>query len=250
MQIVALHNLKGGVGKTAAAVNIAAQAAGTRVPTLLWDLDAQAAATWCLGGSPGLARPPRKLFRRKAPIGREAVRTQWDYLDLLPADESLRHLDDLVEKGKDGGRLLQALLQPFSENYGLVVLDCPPSFSRLAEAVVRNADRVLCPLIPAPLSLNAWRQMAGHFDRKRYGRDKLRPFLSMVDLRRRLHRTWAEAPPTTLRGCLRTWIPYATDVEQMSVRRAPLAAFAPRSTAADAYRRLWTELAEELDTRP
>ncbi len=246
MHIVALHNLKGGVGKTAAAVNLADQSARSGVPTLLWDLDPQGAATWCLNTRPGLGRAPKKLFRRNAPIGKERQRTSWPYLDVVPADESLRHIDQLIEKGRDGGQLLHGLLKPFSENYGLLLLDCPPSFSRLAEAVVRAADRVLCPLIPAPLSLNAWRQMEGHFDRGRYGRDKLRPFLGMVDRRRRLHRDWVEAKPTSLRRCYETWIPYSTEVEKMSLRREPLMAFAPRSPATVAYERLWAELSQDL----
>ncbi|MDR9433463.1 MAG: ParA family protein [Spiribacter sp.] len=250
MDVIALHNLKGGVGKTAAAVNLADQAARSGQPTLVWDLDPQAAATWCLGGRPGLNETPKKLFSRKAPIGRECQRTAWANLDLIAADESLRHLDQIINKGKDGATILANLLQPFSENYSLVILDCPPSFSRLAEAVVRNANRVLCPLIPAPLSLNAWRQMTAHFDRGRYGRHKLRPFLSMVDRRRGLHRTWAEAPPTSIRGCLKSFIPYSTDVEQMSMRRAPLQVITPRSVATQAYQSLWRELATDLKAKP
>jgi cellulose biosynthesis protein BcsQ len=237
------------VGKTATAVNLADQAARAGVPTLLWDLDAQAAATWCVGRTAALSQGPDRLFRRKSPIGRETVRTAIDYLDLLPAGEALRRIDDFIDKGKSGGQLMDRLLRPFSETYALIVLDCPPSFSRLADAVIRVATRVLCPLVPAPLSLNAWRQMSARYERGRYGKGTLRPFLSMVDRRRSLHRTWTDAPPTSLRHCLRTWIPYATDIEQMSVRRQPIAAFAPRSTAADAYRRLWLEIAGDLGIR-
>lgn len=47
MQIIAFFNLKGGVGKTTSAVNIAWQAAREGIPTLLWDLDPQALPVGC-----------------------------------------------------------------------------------------------------------------------------------------------------------------------------------------------------------
>jgi cellulose biosynthesis protein BcsQ len=45
VKVLAVTNLKGGVGKTAAAVNLAFLAARDGLVTLLWDLDAQAAAS-------------------------------------------------------------------------------------------------------------------------------------------------------------------------------------------------------------
>ena len=46
MSVVALTHLKGGVGKTTAAVNLAVLAARDG-PALLWDLDPQGAASFC-----------------------------------------------------------------------------------------------------------------------------------------------------------------------------------------------------------
>jgi cellulose biosynthesis protein BcsQ len=243
VKILALYNLKGGVGKTSAAVNLAYMAAQQGIPTLLWDLDAQGAATWYLGVETGLETSAKKLFRGKSPLGQEVRPTRFPALEVLPADVSFRNLDDRIEKGGDGRRLLQELVAPFAETYGLLVLDCPPSFSRLAESVVQAADMVLSPTIPAPLSLRAWLQMQSHFGSRKYARGKLVSFFSMVDRRRTLHRNWTDQPPDALSGGLRAWIPYATQVEQMGVRRAPIEVFAPRAAVSHAFRGLWREVA-------
>ena len=246
MQTLASYNLKGGVGKTATAVNLAYLAALAGRPTLLWDLDPQGAAGWYLGVEPGLGEKPGKLLKGKAPLGRQVRPTAYPGLDLLPADRALRHLDlRLQELG--GRRWLRQLLEPFSERYALVVLDCPPSASRLAENVLEAADAVLVPLIPTPLSLRAWNQLRDQFAGRRVEADRLWPFFSMVDRRRSLHREWSTRPPDGLANALRLWVPYATEVERMGLERSPVERYAPRSAAAHAYRGLWGEVRRRLD---
>ncbi len=52
MKVVATYSIKGGVGKTSAAVNLGALAAGEGLRTVIWDLDPQGAATFLFRISP------------------------------------------------------------------------------------------------------------------------------------------------------------------------------------------------------
>jgi cellulose biosynthesis protein BcsQ len=76
----------------------------------------------------------------------------------------------------------------------------------------------------------------------------LLPFFSMVDRRRSLHRELIESTRTQL-PVLATEVPYRSEIERMSLERAPLAAFAPRSEVAAIYAALWAEIAPRLDPR-
>ncbi len=250
MRVLAFYNLKGGVGKTAAAVNVSWEAARNGMPTLFWDLDPQAASSWYLQHDQGLQRSARKLIRGRRPAGTEVRRTIWEYLDLLPGDLGYRHMDLLIEQAGGKPDALAELVRPFSEQYGLLVLDCPPNFSRLSDNIFRVADLLAVPVIPSPLSLRAWEQLTAHFKEQKLPRKRLAPFLSMVDRRRVLHRQWVDGGDNGLKRQLQAWVPYASDVEQMGIRQAPVATFAPRGAAAGAYCRLWAELRQRLDSVP
>ncbi|KAA0017768.1 ParA family protein [Salinicola corii] len=246
MKVVALHNLKGGVGKSSAAVNMAREANRDGLPVLLWDLDAQGASTWILGGEDGMSRKVGKLLAGKSPLGEQVQHTPWERFDLLPADMRLRELDRILGDKADGDKHLKRLIAPFSEEYALMILDCPPGLSTLADQLIRAADRILVPTIPSPLSVQAFSRMLEHLDLKKRQRQRLTPFFNLVDRRRTLHREWLEAPPAAIGAPMQTWIPYASDVERMSLECRPLADLAPRSRATHAYRRLWQELKTEL----
>ncbi len=250
MRVLAFYSFKGGVGKTSAAVNVAAEAARDGVPTLLWDMDPQAAASWILGHDDGLESGAGKLFKGKVPIGREVVPTGIEHLHLLPADRGYRHLDNLLQKRDAPADILAQLLRPLSEVYGLVVLDCPPSFSRLSGALFRVADLLAVPLLPSPLSLRVWHQLRQEFRDNNLPRKRLSPFLSMVDRRRTLHREWLATEPPPVRRQLSTWIPSASQVERMAVERGPVRAYAPRAAVTAAYRNLWLELDRRLSELP
>lgn len=245
MKIVAFHNLKGGVGKTAAASNIAALAAEAGIPTLLWDLDPQGAVSWYFANTGSGARAPKagRLVKGKTPIGKTIVPTGIDNLDLIPADVSFRNIDLQLEKHGDNNTLAE-WLEPLGEDYALVVLDCPPTMSKLAEQVFRVADRVLVPLVPTWLSLNSWQQMQAFIADKKLDRSKFYPFWTMADRRKSLHRQLIESPPAELGQLMPGYIPYATEVERMGEKRQPVHWFAPRSSAAIAYRLLWRSLSK------
>ncbi len=242
MKVLALYNLKGGVGKTSAAVNLAYLAADYGYRTLLWDLDPQGASTYHLRVLPRLRGGARKLIKGKHPIGEYVHHTEFDRLDLIPADFSNRQLDLLLDPDRFGSERLRDLLDPFSETHALAVLDCPPSISHLSENVFRASDIIALPLIPSPLAMRAYEQVVVFLAKSKIKRAKLHPFLSMVDRRRRLHNELLEQLPRSIKTLLDSYIPYASIVEQMGLRQAPLPSFDHASEASRSYESLWREL--------
>lgn len=246
MKTLAIYNVKGGVGKTAAAVNLAYLAAQSGLPTVLWDLDPQGAASWYLQGDAKLKAPDKAVWRGSSPLGRRLVATPYDNLQLIPADLESRHLDVWLRKDDDGHERLKTLIEPLSEQYSLVVLDCAPSLSHLADNIFAAADRILVPTIPTHLSLRALMTLITYFKDHELPRSRLKPFWSMADRRRTLHRLLIEQPPNTMKDVCEAVIPYASAIERMGEHRAPLDVFDHASVAAEAYRALWQENAAYL----
>jgi chromosome partitioning protein len=242
MKILATYNIKGGVGKTATAVNLSYLAARGGLRVLLADLDPQAAATYTLRVRPRVKGGGKALIRGSREIDAAIKGTDFDNLDLLPADFTFRNLDLLLDATKKPTRRLARLLRPLGGEYDLVFLDCPPGISLLSESVLHAADVVLVPIIPTTLSLRTLDQLTDFIS----GFDGYRPevlaFCSMIDRRKRLHKEIAERLPAERKDVASTAIPALSMIEQMAVQRAPVAAFAPRSAAARAYADLWAEV--------
>lgn len=239
MRTVAVFAIKGGVGKTSIAVNLAHAAAtlsGRR--TLLWDLDPQGAATWTLN----LAPKGDLKARRAVSDGELAPLIQasdFINLDVLPADKSLRHL----ERGlaDETGKWLKKRLKTLAADYDRVILDCPPGFTELAEQLFRATDLIVVPMVPSPLSERAFTQLTDHLQRHQ-GKiaPPLLPVFSLVDRRRSLHRDALAAAPE------RPAIPYAAAVEAMGATRQPVLASAPGSPAGRAFSALWRDVEGRL----
>ncbi len=245
MKVLAAYNIKGGVGKTSAAVNLAWLAAAGGARTLICDLDPQGAATWCFRVRMKVRGGGRKLVRGKGALARHVRETDYEGLDLLPADFSYRHLDLLLDSPKYVRRLTRRIRE-LGAGYDYVFLDCAPSISLASEAVFRVADALIVPTIPTTLSRRTLRQLARHL-RREPAAVRVLPFYSMVDRRRALHRRICEAPEEMPCPMLATEIPYSSAVEQMSSRREPLCAFRRTSEAARAYAALWDELVRRLE---
>jgi chromosome partitioning protein len=244
VRVIASYNIKGGVGKTTTAVNLAYLAAREGSRTLLWDLDPQAAATFLFRVRPRVKGGSRGLVTRRRPVEDAVKATDFDNLDLLPADFSYRNMDLDLDDTKKRTRRLSQLLKELASDYDTVFLDCPPSVSLVSENVLWASDTLLVPLIPATLSLRTYDQLTRFVADAEGNRPDVVAFFSMADRRKRLHRDVIEAIPRDRGRVANTVVPSLSLIEQMAERRAPVPAFAPTSPAARCYEQLWAEVRE------
>lgn len=240
MAVIAVYSPKGGVGKTTVATSLAWCAASvSRRRTLLWDLDPQGGAAFLLGlDDPANIRASDVATgTRKA--ARAVVETGIDRLALLPADYSLRQLEtrfSALGKKKRLARVAAVL----ERDYERVVLDCPPVLNDTSLQIIRAADIIVAPMPPSPLSTRALAMIRDEVTAAGGRHPPILPLLSMVDMRRTVHReARAENPKWPV-------VPMASAIEQMAVRRQPLGEFADRSPPGQALRRVWTAIERRL----
>jgi len=243
-RVLATYNIKGGVGKTSAAVNLATLAAHEGHRTLLWDLDPQGASTYLFRVRPKVKGGGGKLVRGKTDVETQLKGTDTEGLDLLPADFSYRHMDLALDGTKKPTTRLARVLAPLAGDYEYTFLDCPPSISLVSESVFEAADALLVPIIPATLSSRTLAQL--HQVLASQKGPRVLGFFSMADRRKRLHRELMDELSNE-HDVLESVIPNSAEVERMGARRAALVDFAPRSPAARAYAALWAEIRERLE---
>ena len=241
MKTLATYNIKGGVGKTAAAVNLAYLAARGGRRTLLWDLDPQGAASYLLRVRPRVKGGGKALVSGKKALHQAAKPTEFDRLDLVPADLTYRNLDLVLDAAKKSTQRIARLLDPLEDDYDLVILDCPPGISLASENVLHATDVLLVPLIPTTLSVRTLEQLTEFAAELEYP-PALFPFFTMVDGRKRLHREVVDRLRAERKDLATSVIPALSVVEQMAVHRAPLPVFAPRSRVTRSYESLWEEV--------
>ncbi|MFP4418422.1 MAG: ParA family protein [Chitinispirillaceae bacterium] len=244
MKSLAFYSIKGGVGKTAMAVNIAYHTAvhlGLR--TLLIDLDPQGSAGFYFRVHARSKAKAKDLFKGNKQLQKMIRESDFKNLDIIPAIQGFRNVDKYLASESHKKKQFDLLLEHFDDEYDRIIIDSPPHFGISSENIFLAADFIVVPVIPSILSQRTLEQLVEFFTLKGYKRDKIIAFFSMVDTRKKLHKetiSILSAGPTPF---LNTAIPYASAIEKMGIHRAPVCTFAAKQKAALAVH----DLAEELE---
>ena len=242
MKIISSYSIKGGVGKTALAVNLAYALSETGLRTLLLDLDPQGAASFYFRLSS--AEKFRMRDKQTMAEGLRANIRESDFplLDIIPSNLGYRRFDILLDGLSKRRKQLRKVLEEFKPDYDVILLDCPPNITLLSENVFQASDVILVPVIPTVLSKRTLEQLTSFFRDEDLPHELLRPFFSMVQKRNKMHREIMAELPAAYPGFLEAAIPFSVDVEKMGIHRMPLLAYAKACEAAKAYRILCDEI--------
>jgi chromosome partitioning protein len=243
MIVIALYNLKGGVGKTASCVNFAYLAAKDGYKTLLWDIDPQGSTTFYYNVKPKNAMGIKKLISKDVVLESAILATEYDNLEIIPADNSAKSFDIMVEEMKGTKTRLKSILKQLENEYDFVFIDCPPGFSALSENIFAAADIVLMPIIPTTLSIRTYNMVKDYFKEKDLDGSKMMCFFTLVDIRKNMHNEIMEQLYKD-KKFFQNYIPALSDVEKMGIYRKPIEEYARSSYAAKCYSDLWTEIKE------
>lgn len=253
MNVLAISNQKGGVGKTTTAISLAAALAEMGSRVLLVDLDPQANATSGLGVSKHQPQSVYGVLVRDESIALAIQPTVVPGLDIVPSSPDMAGAEvELVPLLAREFRLRDAL--PKVGEYDTVLIDCPPSLGLLTVNALAAADAVLVPVQCEYYALEGLAQLLSTIEAVRIRLNArlevLAIVLTMEDRRNRLSMQVTEEVIRHFPQLVaRVRIPRAVRLAEAPSHGQPISIYDPGSRAAQAYSDLAQEVAMRLAAR-
>ena len=158
MKVIAIYNIKGGVGKTTTTINLACLLAKMNLSVLIWDFDAQGGASFFFNKSHQNNNNFSKLFSGYTSIYDLIQPADTYHIDIIAndahfSDQFISTASPLVRLEYLSNDLIKNVLSKVADDYDVVLLDCPPGRFIMHDNLFCATDLLLIPNIPAPLSM-------------------------------------------------------------------------------------------------